>query len=105
MKGAYAQPNFDEIRRAPSMVTECAGRLRGDPRYCGLALPRSAESRGVVASATGARRRLRYHSATANEYCPSSSTVARHKIKGLLGRACGRAVPSYPIGTGRLVAA
>ena len=43
-----------------------------------LASRLSAESRRVAVSATGARRRLRNHNATANEYCPSSSAVARH---------------------------
>jgi hypothetical protein len=39
---------------------------------------RSARSQAVAYSRVLARVRLRRHSATANEYCPSSSAVARH---------------------------
>ena len=54
-----------------------AGNRGPGRRLCELASRRSAESRGVAVSATGARCR-RNHIATANEYCPSSSTVVRH---------------------------
>ena len=39
---------------------------------------RSAKSRAVADLPIGARRRVRHHSATAKQYCPSSSAVARH---------------------------
>src|SRR5271169_3239781 len=39
---------------------------------------RRAKSQAVAVMAIGARGKLRHHSATTNEYCPSSSTVARH---------------------------
>src|ERR1700730_4480704 len=39
---------------------------------------RSAKSRAVADLPIGARRRVRHHSAMAKQYCPSSSTVARH---------------------------
>jgi hypothetical protein len=55
-----------------------AAPLRRHPRYRLLPLRRSVESRAVAISPIGARRRLRYHSAMAKLYCPSSSTVARH---------------------------
>jgi len=40
---------------------------------------RSAKSQIVAILAIPAENRLQYHSGTANEYCPSSSTVARPK--------------------------
>lgn len=43
-----------------------------------LVSKRSAPWEAVAVSATGARRRRQHHSATANEYCPSSSAVVRH---------------------------
>jgi len=49
-----------------------------------LALKRSTESWGVAVSARAARCGLPHHSAMANEYCPSSSTVARHTINDLV---------------------
>jgi hypothetical protein len=39
---------------------------------------RSTKSQAAAVSATEAHRRLKYHCAMAKEYCPSSSTVARH---------------------------
>jgi hypothetical protein len=46
-----------------------------------VVVKRSAESRAVAFSATAVGRRLPHHSATASEYCPSSSTVARQNYQ------------------------
>ena len=62
---------------------------------------RSAKSQTIADLPIGARRGPRHHSATANEYCPSSSTVARHspifakarcgdRICAKLRAVCGR---------------
>jgi len=48
------------------------------PRYRGFAKKRSAESQAIAVLTIDAHNRLLNHSAIAKEYCPSSSTVARH---------------------------
>ena len=44
----------------------------------------SVKSQAIADSAIGSQRRLLHHSATANEYCPSSSTVARQYLADIL---------------------
>jgi hypothetical protein len=52
------------------------------------AIDSSARSQAVAISAIEARDGPRHHSATANEYCPSSSTVARQSTpEHAMGRA------------------
>jgi hypothetical protein len=51
---------------------------RTDPQYGDLASRRSAGSKAIALLRIGARSGPPHHSATAKEYCPSSSAVARH---------------------------
>jgi hypothetical protein len=73
-------PPITDIAPIARMVRRAVYRgVSGRPRHRKVPpLRRSARSQAVAVSPGLACGRLRRHSATAKQYCPSSSTVARH---------------------------
>ena len=61
---------------------------RTDPQYGDLARRRSAGSKAIALLRIGARSGPPHHSATAKEYCPSSSAVARHLRYAIDAKTC-----------------